>query len=259
MVGLGYNSEWRLLCESKRKLNQVCISMPRCPTYLKKSAKIQVERLYQRCCYCKTHHSTRGFDKHEAWCKKTWLIRKEHRQTQMPSATTEGQAKGMPSSLQVDLIAENECVEGSGSMPMADQPPLELDPQEYIKIVPHPNSPNSTVKIIALSSLNSAGHLEQPTYMPHLEPRPWAPFENLADFEYTETAIQGLLSKWIINKQLAGINSNWAEGSQLTIKNFTNMDKVLSKARKYFVQVSKTENLIRSSSVQVLMHCLVQK
>jgi hypothetical protein len=79
--------------------------------------------------------------------------------------------------------------------------------------------------------------------MPQPEPCPWAPFENLADFEYTETAVLGLLPKWIVNKQLAGLNSNWAEGSRLTIKNFTDMDKVLSKARKYFVQVSRNQPL----------------
>jgi len=77
--------------------------------------------------------------------------------------------------------------------------------------------------------------------MPQLEPRPWTPFENLADFEYTETAVLGLLPKWIVNKQLAGLNSNWAEGSRLAIKNFTDMNKVLSKARKYFVQVSRNQ------------------
>ena len=116
-------------------------------------------------------------------------------------------------------------------------------PHEYIKIIPHPHSPDPTTIIIALSSLNSpaARHLEHTTYMPHPEPCPWAPFENIADFEYTETAILGLLPRWIINKQLAGLNSSWADRSRLTIKNFTEMDKVLSKARKYFVQVSKKQ------------------
>ena len=52
-----------------------------------------------------------------------------------------------------------------------------------------------------------------PTYMAQPEPCPWAPFENLVDFEYKEMAVLGLLPKWIINKQLAGLNSNWAEGS----------------------------------------------
>ena len=79
--------------------------------------------------------------------------------------------------------------------------------------------------------------------MPCPKPRPWAPFKNLADFEYTETAILGLLPRWIIDKQLAGFNSSWAKESRLTIKNFTEMDKVLLKARKYFVQVSRNQQL----------------
>ena len=74
--------------------------------------------------------------------------------------------------------------------------------------------------------------------MPQAEPRPWAPFKNITDFEYTETAVLGLLPKWIIDKQLAGFSSTWAEGSHLTIKSFSDMDKVLSRARKYYVQVS---------------------
>jgi hypothetical protein len=75
---------------------------------------------------------------------------------------------------------------------------------------------------------------------PELHLSPWAPFENLADFEYTETAVMGLLPKWIVDKQLAGINSSWTEGSKLTIKNFAAMEERLSKARKHFVQVSMT-------------------
>jgi hypothetical protein len=88
-------------------------------------------------------------------------------------------------------------------------------PREYIKIIPHPHSPDPTTTIIPLSTgnVNSACNSEHTTYMPHPEPRPWAPFENLADFKYTEMAILGLLPKWIVNKQLASLNSNWAEGS----------------------------------------------
>jgi hypothetical protein len=67
--------------------------------------------------------------------------------------------------------------------------------------------------------------------------QPWAPFETLADFEYTETAIQGLLSKTLVNKQLAGLNSTWAVGSRLSIKNYSDMEKVLAKARSHTVQV----------------------
>ena len=121
-------------------------------------------------------------------------------------------------------------------------------PREYIKIVPHPHSPDPTTRIIPLnnSKSNSASELASPVYMPQPELHPWAPFESLADFEYTETAIKGLLPKWIVDKQLAGINSSWAEGSQLTIKNFAAMDERLTRARKHFVQVS----------INKLFHCL---
>lgn len=112
-------------------------------------------------------------------------------------------------------------------------------PQEYIKIIPHPHSPNPTAKILPLATPNH--DMDYPTYSPQLNPQPWTPFESLADFEYTETAVLGLLPRWIVDKQLAGFNSNWSEGSRLTIKNFADMDKALSKARKYFVQVSKIQ------------------
>lgn len=105
-------------------------------------------------------------------------------------------------------------------------------------MIPHPHSLNLTTKIIALNTSNSACRSDHTIYMPQPELCPWAPFETLADFEYTETAVLGLLPKWIVNKQLTGLHSNWAQGCQLTIKNFTEMDKVLSRARKYFVQVS---------------------
>jgi hypothetical protein len=77
-----------------------------------------------------------------------------------------------------------------------------------------------------------------PAFQPKPNTCPWAPFKNLADFEYTETAIEGLLTKEVVNKQLAGINSTWAVGSLLSIKSHKDMEKVLSEARKYFVQVN---------------------
>jgi hypothetical protein len=112
-------------------------------------------------------------------------------------------------------------------------------PQEYIKIIPHSHSVNPTPIILPLDSSPSPSvKATSPSFQPRSEPWPWAPFQTLADFEYTETAIQGLLSKKIVNKQLAGINSNWAVGSKLSIKNYNDMEKVLAKARKHTVQVS---------------------
>src|SRR5258708_18282341 len=115
-------------------------------------------------------------------------------------------------------------------------------PQEYIKIIPHPHSLDRTPIIVPLDSslspsVNSV-KATSPGFQPRSEPWPWAPFQTLADFEYTETAIQGLLSKKLVNKQLAGINSNWTVGSKLLIKNYNVMEKVLAKTWKHIVQVS---------------------
>ena len=107
-------------------------------------------------------------------------------------------------------------------------------PQEFIKIVPHPHSLDPIPIIIPLDSLSKA---TIPVFQPQTEPWPWAPFQTLANFEYTESAIQGLLSKKLVNKQLAGINSTWAVESRLTIKNYNNMEKVLAKAQTHTVQV----------------------
>jgi hypothetical protein len=57
------------------------------PTYLKKSVKLQVEKLERKCRYCKTHRNMQGFDKHEAWCKKTWIIRRELQELHSHSMT----------------------------------------------------------------------------------------------------------------------------------------------------------------------------
>ncbi len=109
-------------------------------------------------------------------------------------------------------------------------------PQEFIKIIPHPHSIDPTPIILPLDSSPSPSvKATSPGFQPWSEPWPWAPFQMLADFEYMETAIQGLLSKKLVNKQLAGINSNWAVGSKLSIKNYNNMEKVLAKARKHTV------------------------
>jgi hypothetical protein len=120
-------------------------------------------------------------------------------------------------------------------------------PQEFIKIIPHPHSLDSTPIIIPLNlspdSPPSSVEATSPVFQPQSEPWPWAPFKTLADFEYTETAIQGLLSKALVNKQLSGLNSTWAVGSRLSIKNYNDMEKALAKARRHTVQVRAIQML----------------
>jgi len=75
-------------------------------------------------------------------------------------------------------------------------------------------------------------------FVPASMTKPWAPFRTLADFEYTETAIQGLLSKELVDRQLAGFHKGWHTGETcLTISNYGDMQESLYKARAYVVQV----------------------
>jgi hypothetical protein len=115
-----------------------------------------------------------------------------------------------------------------------EHPATDLNfPQEYLKIVPHPHSRNPTTQIILLSTSSK----ETLAFQPKPSVCPWAPFKNIVDFEYTETAIKGLLSKELVNTQLARINSTWAVGGFLSIKSHRDMEKIFSKACTYFVQV----------------------
>lgn len=95
--------------------------------------------------------------------------------------------------------------------------------------------------IIPLTSSNTPLSLSQATirFFPAPECQPWALFQTLADFEYTETALKGLLLKDLVDKQLAGFNGKWAiGGSHLTLHTYKDMQDSLMKAREYGVQVS---------------------
>ena len=75
-------------------------------------------------------------------------------------------------------------------------------------------------------------------FVPTPESHLWAPFRTLADFEYTETAVKGLLSEDLVNRQLVGFNEAWSiGGSHLTIHNYKDMQKSLAVAREFGIQV----------------------
>ena len=108
--------------------------MARRPTCWKKSVKLQVEKLERKCRYCKTHQSARGFDKHQAWCKKTWIIRQEYRlhnhsiTNQLQPEATDPNFPAVPTS-SIEFDTNDEFIEGSSSMPLypLESPSPELD------------------------------------------------------------------------------------------------------------------------------------
>jgi hypothetical protein len=125
---VSYLAGWHTDCSSDRtELSCACLPMPRRPTYLKKSVKLQVDKLERKCRYCKTHQNARGFDKHEAWCKKTWKIQRELMELQAlhtRSTSKQLQAKGMPlisaliPAFLIETSVNNESVERPSLMPM---------------------------------------------------------------------------------------------------------------------------------------------
>jgi hypothetical protein len=143
--------------------------MPRRPTYLKKFGKIQVDKLERKCRYCMTHRSTRGFDKHEAWCKKTWMIRKELRDVnrahaianQLQAEAMRSSSPTLPSSSCLIGFSANtgtEFVEGSSSVHMeVDYPSPEMDSKEPTTAVNLDGTltPSQTMLLRILQTLQS--------------------------------------------------------------------------------------------------------
>ncbi|KAJ7218374.1 hypothetical protein GGX14DRAFT_560713 [Mycena pura] len=94
---------------------------------------------------------------------------------------------------------------------------VELPNGPFITIVPHPSDIETCAKVIPLSAsaapddtadsrsdkfhnnTNRIAALADAT-------RPWAPWQTLSDFEYTESAVKGLLSEDVIKAQLRVIN-----------------------------------------------------
>ena len=112
-------------------------------------------------------------------------------------------------------------------------------PSTFIKIVQHPHSLVTKPTIIPLEGENTKNTSQAtPVFMRPADDKPWAPFRSRADFEYTETAVKGLLSKHIVDAQLCGINHDWAERSKITFHSHADMEKSLAAARTYGVEVS---------------------
>jgi hypothetical protein len=122
----------------------------------------------------------------------------------------------------------------------------------FIKIVSHHHSQLTEPTIIPLDissqmdTSSTSGSAKPPD--DNREDRPWAPFRTLADFEYAESVITGGMSKETINLQLHGLRNGWATGSNITFRNYDDMEKSMEAAREYGTRVSHfSEALIANS------------
>lgn len=128
-----------------------------------------------------------------------------------------------------------------------DEPPLYEHPIEmslphtYIKIIPHPHS-NEPTRIISLSHCTIDEPTPKPQPIPVPDLPPYAPFRCHADYSYTKTAVDGQLPDHVVNAQLQGLRSSWAEKSKVSFETYGDMKSALdSAARHNGIMVSMAE------------------
>ena len=109
-------------------------------------------------------------------------------------------------------------------------------PSTFIRIIHHPHSSIDQDKIIPL--VKSALGLSSETGIDISEsPKwtggavPWLPFRTRQDFEYTSTAVRGIIPRKIIDEQLHGQHNGWSDNSKITLRNSADMLWTLVAAR----------------------------
>lgn len=64
---------------------------------------------------------------------------------------------------------------------------------------------------------------------------PWLPFRTRQDFEYTSSAVRGVIPSKVVDEQLHGMHNGWSEKSRITLRNSADMKAVLAAAREKYV------------------------
>ncbi|KAA1474760.1 hypothetical protein DENSPDRAFT_906474 [Dentipellis sp. KUC8613] len=103
----------------------------------------------------------------------------------------------------------------------------------YIEIVPHPASGKKST-IIPLDSSGAEKTHEHEVIKAALS-CPWRPFNNLADFEYAEIAINSHKANATIDKELEKLHSSWASHTVITFRNHKDLEASLAAARFFVV------------------------
>jgi len=109
----------------------------------------------------------------------------------------------------------------------------------YIKIIHHPHSGITKPTIIPLEGNPIDDDSVIPSvFVPQPVEKPWAPFRTRPDFEYAESVVRSRMNNKMIDAQLYGMHHGWAQGSNITFRNYADMEKSLRAARFCVVQVS---------------------
>ncbi|KAJ7823685.1 hypothetical protein B0H14DRAFT_2237484, partial [Mycena olivaceomarginata] len=117
-------------------------------------------------------------------------------------------------------------------------------PAVYLLSEPHPKDLLAAGKIISLC--HPTMREVDPTITKRVEnlidaARPYAPWTTLSDFQYTETAVQGLLKPKFIDTQLKGMTGSWLRGQgDITLKDYHEYRRATVKATLWGVEKKYT-------------------
>ncbi|KAJ7215965.1 hypothetical protein GGX14DRAFT_359331, partial [Mycena pura] len=103
----------------------------------------------------------------------------------------------------------------------------------YIITEPHPNDISNARTVISLTNFTPSDEAHSRGYATNWidVAKPYAPWKTLADFQYTEGAVKGLLKPDLIDDQLKHITGDWSGGhSKLTIRNYREYKLALDRA-----------------------------
>ena len=128
-------------------------------------------------------------------------------------------------------------VESEEQNPVFSNSTVLVEPVQYIEVIHHPHSGKSPTIIPLDSRSPSEDHPSLVFLRPNCLAKPWAPFRNHSDFEFTEEVINQGFPKKSINKLLQGFHGRWATNTFLTFQNYKDLDQSMAAARKFVVQV----------------------
>ncbi|KAJ7613048.1 hypothetical protein FB45DRAFT_759393 [Roridomyces roridus] len=123
---------------------------------------------------------------------------------------------------------------------MGDPPPPIIP--AYILIEPHPKDVGNLPQRIPLDQSTGCDDTDTRSYATNWIDiaKPYAPWRTLADFEYTEGAVKGLLKSDLIDFQLKRIGGDWTEGrSKISLQNYREYRHALTCATTAGVQFHK--------------------
>ena len=141
----------------------------------------------------------------------------------------------------IEFESEDEVDHDAGPSSISPQNSPYLEPTSFIEVIHHPHSGKATSTVIHIDKLipllpDSSSQSSVPWNTP--KEKPWAPFRTWPYFEFAEIVVTQSTNILTVNILLSGFHRRWAPKTYLTFHNANGLQKSLSTARHFSIQVS---------------------